>query len=117
VAAAGGLHVLGTERHDAARIDRQLAGRAARQGDPGSVQFFLSLEDELLEGLGPRRQRALARRGRLASAATWEAYRAVFRQAQRRVERRHYRERVDLLVYEKQRGEVLKDSSANPYVD
>jgi preprotein translocase subunit SecA len=62
VAATGGLHVLGTERHDAERVDRQLAGRAARQGDPGSVQFFLSLEDELLEGLGSGRQQALARR-------------------------------------------------------
>ena len=55
VAEQGGLHVLGTERHEARRIDRQLAGRAARQGDPGSCQFFLSLDDELLEGLGPAR--------------------------------------------------------------
>ena len=52
VAAAGGLHVIGTERHEALRIDRQLAGRAARQGDPGSCQFFLALDDELLESLG-----------------------------------------------------------------
>src|SRR5207237_9896602 len=62
VAEAGGLHVLGTERHEARRIDRQLAGRAGRQGDPGSAQFFLSLEDELLEGLGPPRQDALRER-------------------------------------------------------
>jgi preprotein translocase subunit SecA len=48
VAQAGGLHILATERHEAVRIDRQLAGRAARQGDPGSVQFFVSLEDEVL---------------------------------------------------------------------
>jgi preprotein translocase subunit SecA len=74
VAEAGGLHVLGTERHDAQRIDRQLAGRAARQGDPGSVQFFLSLEDELLEGLGPRRQAALERRGRGRESGAWQAY-------------------------------------------
>ena len=52
VAEAGGLHVLGTERHESLRIDRQLAGRAGRQGDPGSCQFFLALDDELLEGLG-----------------------------------------------------------------
>jgi preprotein translocase subunit SecA len=117
VAAAGGLHVLGTERHDAARIDRQLAGRSARQGDPGSVQFFLSLEDELLEGLGPRRQRALERRGQRGGPGAWEAYELVFRWAQRRVERRHYRQRVDLLAYGKQRLELLKDLSANPYVD
>src|SRR5262249_7772628 len=56
VAEAGGLHVLGTERHDSLRIDRQLAGRSARQGDPGSSQFYQCLEDELLEGLGPTRQ-------------------------------------------------------------
>jgi preprotein translocase subunit SecA len=117
VAAAGGLHVLGTERHDAARIDRQLAGRSARQGDPGSVQFFLSLEDELLEGLGPRRQEALERRGQGGGLGGWEAYEVVFRWAQRRVERRHYRQRVDLLAYGKQRLEVLKELSANPYVD
>ena len=59
---AGGLHVLGTERHEALRIDRQLAGRAGRQGDPGSSQFFLSLDDELLEGLGPERQEVLKER-------------------------------------------------------
>jgi preprotein translocase subunit SecA len=47
---AGGLHVIGSERHDARRIDNQLRGRAARQGDPGSSQFFLSLEDELMRG-------------------------------------------------------------------
>jgi preprotein translocase subunit SecA len=59
VVQAGGLHVIGTERHEAARIDRQLVGRAARQGDPGSCQFYLSLEDEILEGLGQGRQVAL----------------------------------------------------------
>src|SRR5439155_6713072 len=61
---AGGLHVLGTERHEALRIDRQLSGRSGRQGDPGTAQFFVSLEDELLEGLGHRRQEALKRKGR-----------------------------------------------------
>jgi preprotein translocase subunit SecA len=47
----GGLHVLGSVRHEARRIDNQLRGRAARQGDPGSSQFFLSLEDELMRQL------------------------------------------------------------------
>jgi hypothetical protein len=116
VVAAGGLHVLGAERHDAQRIDRQLAGRAARQGDPGSVQFFLSLEDESQEGLGPRRQAALQRRGQGGGRGDWAAYEVLFRWAQRRVERRHYRQRVDLLAYAKQRQDVLKDLSANPYV-
>src|SRR5207245_1779313 len=62
VAEAGGLHVIGTERHEARRIDRQLAGRSGRQGDPGSCQFFLALDDELLEPVVPRNQQ---RRGGL----------------------------------------------------
>ena len=45
----GGLHVIGTERHDARRIDNQLRGRTARQGDPGSTRFYISLEDDLLK--------------------------------------------------------------------
>ena len=48
VAELGGLHVVGTERHDSRRIDLQLRGRAGRQGDPGSSRFFLSLEDDLM---------------------------------------------------------------------
>jgi preprotein translocase subunit SecA len=117
VAEAGGLHVLGTERHEARRIDRQLQGRSGRQGDPGSSQFFLSLEDELLEGLGPRRQNALRERGERGGGGLWEGYQPVFLKAQRRVERRHYRQRVDLMIYEKQRQEILKDLAADPYVD
>ena len=48
----GGLHVIGTERHESRRIDNQLRGRAARQGDPGSTRFFLSLEDNLMRIFG-----------------------------------------------------------------
>ena len=48
----GGLHVIGTERHESRRIDNQLRGRAARQGDPGSTKFFLSLEDDLMRKFG-----------------------------------------------------------------
>jgi preprotein translocase subunit SecA len=117
VAEAGGLHVLGTERHEARRVDRQLMGRAGRQGDPGSCQFFVSLEDELLEGLGPWRQEALKRRGQRGGRVDWQKYLPLFFKAQRRVERRHYRQRVDLMVYEKQRQEILKDLGADPYVD
>jgi preprotein translocase subunit SecA len=117
VAEAGGLAVIGTERHEARRVDRQLAGRSGRQGDPGSSQFFLSLEDELLEGLGPWRQEALRRRGQRGGNEDWQKYHGAFLRAQRRVERRHYRQRVDLMVYEKQRQEILKDLGADPYVD
>jgi preprotein translocase subunit SecA len=114
---AGGLHVLGTERHEARRIDRQLAGRSGRQGDPGSCQFFLALDDELLEGLGPDRQEALRQRGLRGGSSDWQNYQKSFLRAQRRVERRHRRQRVDLMLYEKQRQEVLKDLGADPYVD
>jgi preprotein translocase subunit SecA len=117
VVAVGGVHVLGTERHDARRIDRQLAGRAGRQGDPGSCQFFLALDDELLEGLGPNKQLALEQRGKRGGNLNWQSYQPLFMKAQRRVERRHRRQRVDLMLYEKQRQEVLKDIGADPYVD
>jgi preprotein translocase subunit SecA len=70
VAENGGLHVIGTERHEAERIDRQLIGRAGRQGDPGSAQFMLSLEDQLLEGLGRRGSRSWTSSARPAAPAT-----------------------------------------------
>jgi preprotein translocase subunit SecA len=117
VVAAGGLHVLGTERHEALRIDRQLMGRSGRQGDPGSTQFFLSLEDELLEALGTDTYESLKVRGRRGGAGDWSGYLKLFRRAQRIVEGRHYRSRVDLLIHEKQRQEILKDLGADPYVD
>jgi preprotein translocase subunit SecA len=62
VVAAGGLHIIGTERHDARRIDNQLRGRAGRQGDPGSSRFFLSLEDALLKRFANERVTALMER-------------------------------------------------------
>jgi preprotein translocase subunit SecA len=114
---AGGLHVLGTERHEARRIDRQLAGRTGRQGDPGTCQFFLSLEDELLEALGQRAQAKLIALGRSGKQLDWDKFLPLFYKAQRKTERRHYIQRVDLMVYEKQRQEVLKELGADPYVD
>jgi len=114
---AGGLHVLGTERHEARRIDRQLAGRSGRQGDRGSCQFFLALDDELLEGLGPSRQNHLLEIGQAGGNVDWQKYQGTFLRAQRRVERRHRKQRVDLMLYERQRQEILKDLSADPYVD
>jgi preprotein translocase subunit SecA len=110
---AGGLHVIGTERHEAARVDRQLIGRAARQGDPGSCQFFLSLDDEILEGLGQSRQEKLKAIGRAGGTASL----SEFLSAQRYVEKRHYRQRLDLMMYERQRQELMKELSADPYVD
>jgi len=118
---SGGLHVIGTERHEAVRIDRQLAGRAGRQGDPGSAQFLLSMEDELLEAAGPGRKKRLEEKGRRAGVqdggGMWQRYLGLFRSCQTAVEARHLKNRIDLLVHERQRQEVLKDIGADPYVD
>ena len=72
---------------------------------------------ELLEGLGPARQETLLQRGKRGADADWQVYQPLFLKAQRRVERRHRRQRVDLMIYEKQRQEILKDLGADPYVD
>ncbi|HYH64054.1 MAG TPA: preprotein translocase subunit SecA [Urbifossiella sp.] len=117
VAEAGGLHVIGTERHEAERIDRQLQGRAGRQGDPGSAQFMLSLEDQLLEGLGSAKQRELLELGKAGGNRDWDQYAPLFRVAQQRIERKHYRQRLDLMNYDKHRQEMLQDIGADPYVD
>ncbi len=117
VADSGGLHVLGMERHEAERIDRQLAGRAGRQGDPGTAQFLLSLEDQLLEGLGARRQAGFAALGKSGASRPWQVFRRFFKKAQKRVEAKHYKQRLDLMNYDKQRQEMLQDLGADPYVD
>ena len=98
VAEAGGLHVLATERHEAGRIDRQLFGRSARQGDPGSARAMVSLADELVVRHAPRLSASLRRRygetaGELSS--TW--IRRVFDIAQGRAERLALRQRKGVL--------------------
>ena len=107
---AGGLHVVLTEYHSARRIDRQLIGRCARQGDPGSSQAILCLERlEGLEDLGMTRRtlRALIALGLLDSVAgQWWARRSLAR-AQRRLERRHFRMRQDLLRADKEMGKMM----------
>jgi preprotein translocase subunit SecA len=117
VVAAGGLHVVGTERHEALRIDRQLVGRAGRQGDPGSGQFFVSLEDKLLEALGPEKQVELQAIGLAGNLTDWSAFRPLFVRAQRLTERKHYRQRFDMMFYQRRRTEQLADIGADPFVD
>src|SRR5205085_7801788 len=65
VIAQGGLHIVGTERHEARRIDNQLRGRAGRQGDPGSSRFFISLEDDLMRRFGGDRVKSFMEWGGL----------------------------------------------------
>jgi preprotein translocase subunit SecA len=117
VAVAGGLHVIGTERHDAIRVDRQLLGRAGRQGDPGSGQMYLSLQDKLLEALSPERYVKLMEVGKGGGTRDWNLYRRLFVTAQKKTERKHYRQRLDLMHYERQRKELLGDLGADPFVD
>ncbi len=113
----GGLHVIITEMHEAARIDRQLVGRSGRQGDPGSYRYFLSLEDDLLsEGLGPRRAKKLSRVG-AAAQRSLARYERLFRRAQRAVERRKFRRRKQLLAYEKQRNLSARPLGLDPHLD
>ncbi|MBN1342616.1 MAG: preprotein translocase subunit SecA [Phycisphaerae bacterium] len=99
VADVGGLHVIGTERHDARRIDLQLVGRSGRQGDPGSGQFFLSLEDELIQLHGPRWARRAAAR-RAADPLSGQRWIGMFDSTQQRLERLHLQIRRDLMVHD-----------------
>jgi len=114
VAEMGGLHVIGTERHEARRIDRQLSGRCARQGDPGMAQFFISLDDEIIEAFGEkpaaRIRKRLGGRGELTSLRM----RRLFVAAQRKKERQHFRDRKLLMHYEKQRAEMRRNMGLNP---
>jgi preprotein translocase subunit SecA len=99
---AGGLHVVGSERHDARRIDNQLRGRAARQGDPGSSRFFLSLEDELMRLFGGAQVGALMERFKIDDAVPI-AHNIVNRsieQSQTRVEGANFDRRKHLLEYD-----------------
>ncbi|MFQ5744356.1 MAG: preprotein translocase subunit SecA [Acidobacteriota bacterium] len=98
----GGLHVLGTERHEARRIDNQLRGRTGRQGDPGSSQFFLSLEDDLLRVFGMDKLQGVMRRLGMEEGVPIEdrmVTRAIER-AQRQVEARNFETRKHLLEYD-----------------
>jgi preprotein translocase subunit SecA len=102
----GGLHVVISELHDARRIDRQLAGRSGRQGQPGSVEAILSLEDPLLEVIGGSRWVRLSRLLGLP-AAQRAAARLLFYLAQIRSEQVHARMRRELLKMDLQLGKVL----------
>jgi preprotein translocase subunit SecA len=104
VLALGGLHVILTERHDARRIDRQLEGRCGRQGDPGSTETLLSLEDPLLELV---KSSPALRASHLGGGLGRLASRRVFAKAQRRAERAHSRARYELLKQDRKLGVVL----------
>ena len=102
VVALGGLHILGTERHEARRIDNQLRGRAGRQGDPGSSRFFLSLEDDLMRIFGGERIRQLMFRFGMTEGVPIESRLISNRieTAQRSVEAQNFDARKHLLEYD-----------------
>ncbi|WP_233851408.1 preprotein translocase subunit SecA [Paraburkholderia sp. HD33-4] len=102
VKAAGGLHIIGTERHESRRIDNQLRGRAGRQGDPGSSRFYLSLEDPLLRIFAGDRVRAIMDRLKMPEGEAIEAgiVSRSIESAQRKVEARNFDIRKQLLEYD-----------------
>ncbi len=120
---SGGLHIIGTERHESRRVDNQLRGRSGRQGDPGSSRFFLSLEDPLLRIFASDRVSAIMNKFKMpegeAIEHTWVT-RAI-ENAQRKVEARNFDMRKQILEYDdvaneqrkviyQQRGELLESA-------
>jgi preprotein translocase subunit SecA len=130
VVAAGGLHVIGTERHEARRIDNQLRGRAGRQGDPGSSRFFLSLEDDLMRIFASERVSDLMKRLGMDEGVPIEhpwVTRAI-ENAQQKVEANNYAIRKHLLEYDDVmnqqrreiyalRSDILQGHAVTEYVD
>jgi preprotein translocase subunit SecA len=102
IAGIGGLHVIGTERHEARRIDRQLRGRCARQGDPGSSHFFISLEDDLMRLFGSDRIVKVMEKVGLEEGQELEHFmlNKSIQQAQKRVEQHNFQRRKRTLEYD-----------------
>ena len=102
VVASGGLHILGTERHESRRIDNQLRGRSGRQGDPGSSRFFLSLEDNLMRIFASDRVKSMMQRLGMEKGQAIEAglVSKSIENAQRKVEAHNYDIRKHLLEYD-----------------
>jgi preprotein translocase subunit SecA len=130
VVAAGGLHIVGTERHESRRVDNQLRGRSGRQGDPGSSRFYLSLEDPLLRIFASDRVAAIMERLKMPEGEAIE-HRWVTRSienAQRKVEARNFDMRKHLLEYDdvandqrkviyQQRNELLESADISETLD
>src|SRR5262249_17299094 len=113
VVAAGGLHILGTERHESRRIDNQLRGRAGRQGDPGSSRFYLALEDDLMRIFGSDRISGLMQKLGMEEGVPIEhgmVSRAIER-AQKQVEGQNFSVRKHLLEYD----DVMNKQRENVY--
>ena len=129
VVAAGGLRIIGSERHESRRIDNQLRGRSGRQGDPGSSVFYLSMEDQLLRIFGGDRMRAIADRLKLEEGVAIESkmLTRMIESAQRKVEGRNYDIRKQLLEFDdvqndqrreiyRLRNEILESSDVSEMI-
>ncbi|MDV6234881.1 preprotein translocase subunit SecA [Leptospira ellisii] len=129
VLAAGGLHILGTERHEARRIDNQLRGRSGRQGDPGSSRFYLSLQDDLMRIFGSDRISGLMKWANMPEGQEIESKMVsnAIARAQKRVEGHNFDIRKHLLEYDdvmnrqriviyKMRNEVLENEDISPLI-
>lgn len=104
VASAGGLHVIGTERHESRRVDNQLVGRCARQGDPGSCRYILSVEDPLIHRFRKSKAERLIRRyaGR-TKPIPGPFIKSFFSRVQKAIERQHRKTRYELIKYDRER--------------
>ena len=125
----GGLHVLGTERHESRRIDNQLRGRSGRQGDPGSSRFYLSLEDDLMRIFGGERIQSMMNRVGMEEGEPIEhrLISGAIERAQRKVEGHHFDIRKQLIEYDdvmnqqreviyRQRQEALRGENLKPAI-
>ncbi len=112
VLVAGGLHIIGTERHESRRIDNQLRGRSGRQGDPGSSRFYLSLDDSLLRIFAGDRLRAVMDRLKMPEGEAIEAGMVTrsIESAQRKVEGRNFDMRKQLLEYDDVANDQRKET-------
>lgn len=127
---AGGLHIIGTERHESRRIDNQLRGRAGRQGDPGSSRFFLSMEDSLMRIFMPPRMKGMMQSLGMKEGEAIEARMVTnaIEKAQRKVENRNFDIRKQLLEYDdvandqrsvvyQQRDDLMASESIEDVID
>ena len=111
----GGLHVIGTEMHESSRIDQQLFGRCGRQGDPGTVQLYISAEDKLLESAyGKQKADRIRKTARIRGRRYWIR---LFEKAQDKVENQHYRSRKILMFNEKQLAKSQREMGLDPILD
>ena len=115
IEAIGGMHVIGTEMHDSSRVDQQLFGRCARQGDKGSVQLYIAAEDKLLESAFGKPTAARYRKtGKTRTTAQWIS---LFKRAQQKVENQHYRSRRILMYNEKMLAKSQREMGLDPILD